>query len=96
MTASLKDMNRVDMLTVICINDGNTANDRPSEVIETAVKERIHQWHLVFISLSKITSDSWTGTMYSRHRGGFDGWWKYSRGDKSWRHKCIGNVKARL
>jgi hypothetical protein len=66
MTASLEDMNRVDMLTLICINNGNTANDRPLEVIESAVKEQIHQWHLYFIFLSKITGDSWTGTMYSK------------------------------
>jgi hypothetical protein len=56
MAASLEDVNRVDMRTVIRINDGDTANDGPSEVIETVVEEQIHQWHLVFIL------PLWTGT----------------------------------
>jgi hypothetical protein len=94
MTTTLDNVNRVDMRTVIRINDGNAANDRPLEVIETAVEEQIHQWHLVFVFLSEITDDSWTGTMYSRHRDSFDGWWKYSRGDKSWRHHC-GEIENR-
>ena len=85
-SASLEDVNRVDMRVVILINDEDTGDDKPPEVIETVVEEQIYEWHLVFIFLSESTDSSWTGTMYSRHSGNFDGWWKYSRGDKSWHH----------